>query len=58
MSVKKSSFIVSMRCVVRKEVVVTGCTRQQAETSPWEYAEDETETDQEDWEVLSVKENE
>lgn len=52
-----SRFIVKMRCTVRKSVTVAGCTREQAESEPWEYAEDEQEVDQEDWEVLSVKED-
>ena len=53
----KNSFLVRMRCTVTKDVVVEDCTRQQAESDPWEHAVDEIEIDQHDWEVLSVKEN-
>lgn len=53
-----SSFVVRMRCVVIKEVVVEGCTEDQAHDDPFEYAVDETEVDQEDWEVIRVEPNE
>ena len=49
-------FDVRMRCVVIKTVTVEGCTKEEARTNPWDYSVDEVESDQEDWEVLSVKE--
>lgn len=47
-----------MKCVVTKEVVVDNCTESDAESNPWEFAVDETEIEQQDWDVLSVKPNE
>lgn len=47
---------VTMECIVRKLVTVEACTLEQAKTNPWEYAVDEIETEQVDWEVLRVKE--
>lgn len=55
---KKGSWIVRMKCVVTKEVVVDNCTESDAESNPWEFAVDETEIEQQDWDVLSVKPNE
>lgn len=54
---KKGSWIVTMRCVVVKEVVVEDCTEEQAKADPWGYAVDENETHQEDWEVRRVEPN-
>jgi hypothetical protein len=50
------NWIVIMRCVVIKEVFCT-CTEEQAYDNPFDYADCESETDQLDWEVLTVKEN-
>lgn len=47
-----------MRCVVEKSVLCVDCTEEQAMTKPWDHAEDEMETDQMDWEVLSVEKDE
>lgn len=52
------SWIVTMKCVVRKEVICDDCTEDDARNNPWDFAGNEMETDQEDWEVLSVKPNE
>ena len=51
-----SQFEVKMRCVVEKLVTVECDTREEAESNPWDHCVDEMETDQMDWEVLSVKE--
>jgi hypothetical protein len=48
-------FTVRMRCKIIKVVTVEGCTEEQARDNPWDYAVDECEVDQEDWDVLSVK---
>jgi hypothetical protein len=48
---------VTMRCVVIKEVYCPQCTEEDARNTPWDMAQDETETSQEDWQVVSVKEN-
>jgi hypothetical protein len=45
-----------MRCVVLKLVTCEGCTEEEARTNPWDFATDEIETDQIDWEVESVRE--
>ena len=54
---KKSNYLVRVRCVVIKEVVCNDCTRNEAVTSPFDYALDEVEIVQEDWGVISVKED-
>lgn len=53
----RSSWIVRIRCVVTKEVVCRDCTEDEANRNPWEFAGDEQEIDQIDWEVQSVEEN-
>jgi hypothetical protein len=55
---KRGSWIVTMKCVVTKVVTCDDCTERQAEENPWDYASDERETGQEDWDVLSVEPNE
>lgn len=50
-------FTVTIECKVRKSVTCEGCTAEQAEKEPWEYAVDEIEIDQIDWKVLDVKED-
>jgi hypothetical protein len=47
---------VEVRCTIRKSVTCENCTLEEAKKSPWEFATDEIETDMEDWEVLSAKE--
>ena len=54
---EKRSWLVRVRCVVIKEVVCEDCTREQAESLPWDHAEQETEIDQVDWEVERVTPN-
>lgn len=59
MKKKNRSWIVRLRCVVIKEVTCDDCTEDQARDEPWEYVDgDETEIEQVDWEVQSVKVNE
>ena len=48
---------ITMKCEVRKLVYLENCTEDQANSDPWEYATDEREIEQIDWEVESVKEN-
>lgn len=55
--IPKGNWIVKMKCVVEKDVFVSDCTREEAENNPWDYAENENETSQVDWEVISVEEN-
>lgn len=54
---RKKSWIVEMMCTVRKQVIVENCTEEEANENPWDYAVDETEIDQVDWEVIGIKEN-
>ena len=54
---KKQSWIVTVRCVVTKELVCEKCTEQEAEQAPWDYSIDERELGQDDWEILSVTRN-
>lgn len=44
-----------IKCVIFKEVTLKECTLSEAYSNPWEYAEDELETDMYDWEVRDVK---
>lgn len=48
---------VRMRCVVIKDVHCSHCTKSQAEMTPWNYADDEIEIEQVDWEVVDVAED-
>jgi hypothetical protein len=50
------TLIVRMRRVVTTEVTVEDCTEEEAATNPWEFAVDEQDIDQTDWEVLDVRE--
>lgn len=51
-----STFSVTMECKVTKVVTVECETKEQAENNPWDYAVDEMEVDQLDWEVIKVEE--
>ena len=55
---ERGNWIVRIRCVVLKDVYCDDCTRQEALSRPYDHASDEFETDQEDWEVVSVRSNE
>lgn len=55
---KSGNWIVKMRCSVEKEVVLANCTEEEARTNPWDYAVEERELGQNDWEVTSVEPNE
>lgn len=48
---------VKMKCVVYKNVTCECETEDEARNNPWDHAVNEQETDQVDWEVLSVKED-
>ena len=50
------TFYVYMTCKVRKQVTCECETEEQAYEEPWEFATDEIEIDQVDWEVDEVKE--
>lgn len=52
------SWVIKVRCVVTKDVVCDGCSREQALAHPFRYAVDEQETELEDWTVLQISENE
>lgn len=52
---KKQNFVVRMRCVVYKDVFLENCTEEEAKTNPWDYAVDELETDQIDWQIHNIK---
>jgi len=47
---------VTMVCKVTKLVTCEGCTREEAEERPFDFATDEMETDQHDWDVVRVEE--
>lgn len=54
---KNKNWEVTMQCTVRKLVYCENCTREEAEKDTWEYATDEREIEQIDWEVESITEN-
>lgn len=51
------SWVVRVRCVVTKELICENCTREQAESNPYDHAANETEIEQYDYEVQSVHPN-
>jgi len=51
------SWIVRMRCEIVKEVFCKGCSEQEARENPWDYSSDETEIEQTNWEIESVRSN-
>lgn len=57
---QSKSYIVRVRATVIKELICDGrkLTEEIVRANPFEYAEDETETEQVDYEVISVKPNE
>ncbi len=55
--VKRASWVVRMKCVVIKEVICDDCTEEQARTRPFDFASDEQEIGQDDWEVTAITEN-
>ena len=57
MKKSKSNWVVKMKCVVVKDVFLEDCSKSEAINNPYDYAIDETERYQQDWEVISVEEN-
>lgn len=55
---EKKSWIVTMRCVVEKEIVTSECTKAEAEVNPYAFFDSETEVQQLDWDVTCVEPNE
>lgn len=53
---KEKQLLVTVACRVKKQLTVEGCTEEQALEDPWEYAVDECEIDQYDWDVIDVRE--
>ncbi len=51
-----TQYIVKLRCVVTKQVTYDGCTEDEAEKDPFEFAVDEVEVDQHDWQVIDIQE--
>jgi hypothetical protein len=54
----KRSWIVTVKAKVKKSIVVTDCTEEEARTDPFKHAISEDEIEQIDWEVLDVEVNE
>lgn len=55
---KKRSWIVRLRATVIKEVVTSECSREEAESNPYDHCKEETECDGEGYEVIDVRPNE
>ena len=53
----KKDWTAIMRCTVTKQVHLSNCTEEEAEKDPWDYADDEAETEQIDWEIVSIEED-
>jgi hypothetical protein len=53
----KKNWNVEMRCTITKQVHLSACTEEEANENPWDYADDEVETEQIDWEIVSMKED-
>lgn len=58
MSDKNHTWVVRMKCSVTKELIVEGCTEEQARTRPYDFIVEERETGQDDFEVTKVEPNE
>lgn len=54
---EKRSWIVRMERTVRTDVVVDGCTEDEARDNPFDYVTEETEIEQLDYTVISVTPN-
>jgi len=54
---KRDNWIVTMKCTVLKVVVLQDCTEGQAQDNPWDYAIDENEVEQIDWEIIDIEPN-
>lgn len=55
---KRRTWTARMRCVVTKVVTLENCTEAQARSDPWEFATDEQEVDQRDWDIEELKADE
>lgn len=53
----KGDWIVRMRRTVITDVIVNNCTKAEATADPFGHSDNETEVDQEDFEVLEVSPN-
>lgn len=53
----KKEWVLKVRCVVEKEVVLSACTETEARQSPWGFAISERELSIPDWDVLTLEEN-
>ena len=52
----KHKFIVTVECLVKKELHVSGCTEEQARNEPWDHCKNEREIHMMDWRVERVEE--
>lgn len=52
-----SGFVVRVKYTAYKDVIVDGCSEEQAQQSPFDHAVDELPGDTIDFEVLDVREN-
>jgi hypothetical protein len=57
MSANKS-WIVIVECTVKKELVLANCTREKAESDPWDHAVIINEIEMSKWKVVKVELNE
>lgn len=54
---EKRNWIVRMTRTVLTDVYVENCTKEQAHMTPFDYAYDEQDREQMDWEVISIEPN-
>ncbi len=53
----KKSWVVTMECIIKKEIVTDECTESEARNNTWSHVLSEQEMGMNDWEVLKVEEN-
>jgi hypothetical protein len=51
----RNRWIVTMKCTVTKSVACENCTEEEARNNPFDFAVNEQEVNQHDWEVKRVE---
>jgi len=54
---KKQSWIVTVRCIIIKEIETDNCTAEEARKNPFDHSVNETELEQQDWYVDNIEPN-
>jgi hypothetical protein len=51
------SFVLTVRCVVERQIVCEDCTEAEARDDPWSHATDERDMSMPDWKVMDIRPN-